>query len=196
MQVISPNDPSSEQRRYPRFMLRGGIDVTAGRWPRRRTLRAGVRDASPTGMALEVPGEPLAPGTPVKIRWQVPVALGGNASSKRAVTLQGRVVRGNSGKTGTDVTGIRLDRLISEYMTQHRERYYRRFVAILGLIVAVFLYWPGVASLRWFWYEPVLQTYTLFFGLFVLGRIFLSFLYKEPADVGSNAAPCQLSSPR
>jgi len=184
LQVISPSDPCLDLRRYPRISLNDEVDVLAGRWPRVRRLRGKAHDASPTGLTLELRGQPLETGTPVRIRWQIPAGLGVENLPKRRVTVRGHLVRVNPERNGSTLNVIRMDRLISEQVGHYQDRYYRWFVALLGVIVATFLYWPGVVSLRWFWYEPVLQVYTLFFGTFILARLFLSFLYREPADVG------------
>jgi len=184
LRVISPSDSLSDQRRLPRLLRNDDVDVVAGRWPRTRRLRSKVRNASPTGVAIEFDGEPLAAGTPVRVRWQIPAGLGVETLPKRHLTLRGRVARGNPPRSGPAVNGIRFNRLLSEHVVHQQDRYYRWLVAILGLVVTIFLYWPGVVSIQWFWYEPVLQVYTLFFGTFILSRFFLSFLYREPADVG------------
>jgi len=184
LRVISPSDSWSDQRRYPRISLNEDADVMAGRWPRIRRLRCKVRDASPAGIAIEQNGEPLASGMPVQIRWQIPAGFGVETLPKRPITLRGHVIREHRPLSEPAVNGIRLDRLVSEHVVHHQDRYYRWLVAILGVIVTAFLYWPGVVSLRWFWYEPVLQVYTLFFGTFILARFLLSFLYREPADTG------------
>jgi hyaluronan synthase len=181
-QVISPGDPALDQRRYPRTLFGGDVDVIAGRWLGRRRLRGQVRDASPTGITVELDGEPLSAGTPVRVRWQIPAGLCDEPLPKRRVTLHGQVTRANAPQGRAAVYGIRFDRLVAENVIRHREHPYRWFVAVLGLIVAAFMYWPGVASIQWFWYEPVLQMYTLFFGVFILSRVFLSFFYREPTD--------------
>ena len=184
LRVISPSDSLFDQRRYPRISLSDDVDVIAGRWPRTRRFRGKVREASQTGIAFELSGEFLPAGTPVRIQWHIPAGLGVETLPKRRLTLRGLVIRENLSRSGPAMNNIRMDRLISEQVGHHQDRYYRRFVALLGVIVTAFLYWPGVVSIRWFWYEPVLQIYTLFFGTFMLARFLLSFLYKEPADVG------------
>ncbi|MFN0117628.1 MAG: glycosyltransferase [Elusimicrobiota bacterium] len=79
---------------------------------------------------------------------------------------------------------VRFERPLNE-MAQIEKGYFQAFVtlAMMGVVIGLILFLKH-RDVKWYWYDPLLHTYSLMAGFFFLSRIFLSLFYREPKDKG------------
>jgi len=170
---------SSERRRYPRTERSDSASIVIGEWPSRQTYDCQLRDLSDIGAALETKGLELTVGQTATLRVKAKATL--TSGVKVGIySLTGTVVRNGI----PHQYGLRFSPTVPEQIHNIEVRP-RKILAGLGIFVlgvAVCLF--KVHNLLSFWYAPLLEAYSIMAAAFVLSRVALSMLYREPRDNG------------
>ncbi len=171
---------ANEQRRYPRLVSTERTRIKAGRWPLRNSHKAVVRDLSETGALVELDyGTTLQVGERVRLHVSVQ-ADRAQSTSVASFPIFGTVIR----KESRHLYGLRFTQTVAEQV-QNKLSVPRKIFAgsgifLLGIAIALL----KMRNVSVFWYEPALETYSIFAAVFVLSRVGISMFYREPADQG------------
>ncbi|MDD5656899.1 MAG: glycosyltransferase [Elusimicrobia bacterium] len=171
---------ATEPRRYRRTKCDVPGELVFGRWPRRRRAAVCVEDVSPTGVRFRARRPGLVPpaGRAV-LRWTVPPDLAPTAPPGRADSPGVLLPRAQAGSRGFRFCG-----LLDEHLARRAARPRRLLAALAALLVAGAIVFLKSRNLVSFWYGPFWQIYSLLASAYVLSRIGLSILYREPEDRG------------
>ena len=173
-----------EQRRYTRSNASGPATLETGSGP----VPVHVHDVSSTGLCLELTKtQGLSLKEAVEINWSIPSSVSGDTSEK-SYRLSGYVVRVTSSANGSQMCGIRFKGLLDEQIREGNTTSSRYKTAAIIAVLSLFICLLKSRNVISFWYQPVLQIYSLAAALYILSRAGLAMLYKEPEDVGYLAA--------
>jgi hyaluronan synthase len=174
----------SDNRRYARAVVSGTARVKVRHGRRHQSFSAKVRNVTPTGVLLEWEDSPsFSANEEVTMFWKVPRALHSEASG--VYPLHGRWTRvERSASTNTYFGAVKLDSLMGEQVIDHDLRKRRWLLAALIFVLAGVIALLKSRNVISFWYQPVLQIYSLAAALFVLSRIGISMFYRQPRDNG------------
>jgi hyaluronan synthase len=175
-----------EKRRYERTALQGSAVVTVGSGFRKRSFEVRLVNASMTGLCVAGDlGVLPDPDAPVTVEWSVPTHLSFEDAPETQV-MTGQIVRENrtSSTPNYPQFGIRLTGLVNEQVELAKNASHRKSVAIVLFLLAALIAYLKSRNVISFWYQPIFQAYSLAAAAFVLSRIGLSFVYREPRDNG------------
>lgn len=179
-----------EKRRYARAVASGSATLSVRTGWGRKPISVRIHDASPTGLCLELPkntGISVSLKEPVELDWLIPPAVLPNAPDK-PYRLRGMVARLATSVRGSTVCGIRFSGLIPEQIKAIDSRHSRVRTALLAALLALCICLLKSRNVISFWYQPLLQVYSLAAAAFVLSRAGIAMLYREPEDAGYLAA--------
>ncbi|MBI2093178.1 MAG: glycosyltransferase [Candidatus Omnitrophica bacterium] len=178
---------SSERRRYPRLEHKTAIVGTVGPWYRRRKLKGMLVNLSATGIALRFPRTAcLVPGARLRVQLEVPpppVPLGSESHGGRCF-VSGWIMWSRLSSAEDLLCGIRLSKQIQESLQMQGWAWARAvLLGIAGLLLAMILFLKTY-NIRWFWYEPWFNLYSLVVAGYILSRTLLALFYRPPKDCG------------
>jgi hyaluronan synthase len=173
-----------DHRRYPRTAWQERVDVHGLKKGAGRHVRAELSDISEKGLALRLNGGcPFEPGDPLRII--VNSAKPPFARIRGHVKLSGVVVRRSADSADGVTLGIRLNEPLEEQVGRHdRSVATQAALAVAAVAVAMMIVVFKYFNYRWFWYDPIFQSYSLIVAVYILSRAILSWFYREPGDHG------------
>jgi hyaluronan synthase len=177
-----------DQRRYERTTTSSSASLLVKSGLFGKSIPVRVHNASPSGLGLELPKDVALPiNEKVDVLWLVPPLLH-QGSAPKPSRLRGTIVRLGTSSQHSFQCGVRFDGLLQEQLTHEEGRKSRILTAILAGLLAILICVLKSRNVISFWYQPLLQIYSLAAALYVLSRAGLAVLYREPKDAGYLAA--------
>lgn len=168
-----------------RYACRAPVVVKSRRTTNESLELSGVlRDAGPHGFGVEIAGcDGLMPGDRVDLAAVLP-RTNDDTTAPDVRSFEGVVAHITPLKArGASLYGIRI---APHPRLKRRLATFFRKASVVGILLAITF---GIVAFKVnhaqsYWYEPLLQTYSLGAAIFIFSRILLSFLYREPPDAG------------
>jgi hyaluronan synthase len=168
----------SERRRYARQLWPVRAEMQVGRWLIRR-IPVTLRDFSETGAGLELDTPVrMAPNQNVRILWPLPANAG--AATPLRLTTEAILLP----QVHAKFYGLRFRHLVQEQIELDLARKRRIVTVVVSGLLALIVCYLKMRNVISFWYGPIFQLYSLLAAAYVLSRLGLSMLYKEPEDRG------------
>lgn len=161
------------------------VTVRVGPWWRRRRLTGVVTDLSATGLAVRLHGAPqVAPGTPVRMRVDVPPPLSGSGRRVPCAVMGTVVWSQQPAGCAHLVWGVRLSRLLADWVHLSGWAWQRGALLVVTVLLAAAIGALKTYNVLWFWYDVWFQVYSLVVAVYIGSRSWLSLFYRVPSDRG------------
>lgn len=168
---------AEERRRYPRSRCSEMALLRVKQDQRKLDIIVKVVDCSETGLGLQLPVIfPLPVGGTARL-----TPLGKNFLAGKPVDVD--LVR-VAEKGGTACCGARLPKLQAELRAGRTVWFHRVAASLMILALLALIPYLKMRNIVSFWYDPLLQAYSMLAGFYVISRILLSMLYRNPRDAG------------
>ena len=121
----------------------------------------------------------------VTVQWNIPETLAGTDEITYAWPCRARwIYDAPDTTTGLVRTGIRFNRLVSDVVHARGVRWKKYLAAVAAAFLACVIVLLKTRNVVSFWYDPLIQLYSMGAAAYVVSRVIFSMFYREPADRG------------
>ena len=174
---------SLEKRRHRRKRWSSQARIRIGRWPYHRHLTGTILNMSASGLGIQMKSysQDIAKEDAV-IDWEIP---SGFASPPSPTRLRATGIMVHDRTVGpAHQFGFRLDTTLDEHFHKVKTRWKRWSAAVAATLLAIAIAALKARNIVSFWYDPLIQLYSVGAALYVISRVVFSMAYKEPQDRG------------